>query len=94
MKALSDQAGGGEGGGADLGDWMDVAGGGGEENFVGVTLAEDVGREVCFFDCKPELLSELDDEGASDASQAATGEGWRLQAALGDEKEVAASAFA
>ncbi len=93
-QALGDRAGGGEGYIADFGDRLDVAGGGGEEDLVGLCLAETVCGDGGFLQGKAELMGELDDEGAGDTSEAAAGEGWSLQLAGVDEEEVATGAFA
>ena len=94
LQLLGDRAWRGEGEGADLGDGVNVAGGGGEKHFVGVTVAEEIGGQVFFFDVETLLLGQLDDEGAGDAGEAAAAEWWCEETVLGDEKEVAAGAFA
>jgi hypothetical protein len=75
-------------------DGLDVAGGGGDEDFVTVASDNDRERVRDFDDGNAEARGEFEHEGSGDAGEAAAGEGRGFEAPVADDEDVAAGAFA
>lgn len=73
---------------------VDVASGGGEEDFGDWSFGQIGQGNGVLEDGNVQAKGEFENERAGDAAEATTAEGWGFEAAVANDENVAASAFA